>query len=725
MGKERQKWLKAAVAIAIALILCSIKMAAQNNKAGIDDEVYDLYIRADKLRLTDEGLRLSEQAYDLAVRKGDKKGQSLSLCPQIFHYYKKHDTNGLKKVIDRIMDVSKHNGQTKYYYFSWAKWIEYTINDRNLLLALQEAQKMNQELLSGHTGDHYDIATSYRTLANVYWGRYDFDQAATYYLKTLDYYKKYLPKQDATIVYLMLEKYYVKKRNYKRALEMVNEGISRCDNRRNLSSLYTNKAIVCFCLEDKKGFQDAYNKMKAEEHKYGDTDSNSGDVVEVMKHILNGNLDMARKETEKVTYDDDKVECQRLIARAENNSKRLYELSDQIVDICLEDFAKVHSKDMAEINKSMDEIQFKADNLELQLQLANSKRAKEMLEKDKILAREKMKDLQIANNLLKLNETRTADSLNKSKLAFQAQTLAAQKERVKQEEEAHKLHVTIFVLLLTFMLTLLVNEWLNRKKSNELIEKLRDSNSALEEAKEKAEELSRMKSMFVQNVSHEIRTPLNAIVGFTDLLLNPEMELADEEKAEFGKIIHHNSDLLTGLVNDVLVLSELQSGKAKLTIAPCKCNALCRQSIETVLHRKPDGVKLDFTSDVDDDFAIDTDSRRVNQVLINFLTNAEKYTSEGSITLDCSTRKRPGSVVFSVTDTGCGIPPEKQAQIFDRFEKLDEFHQGMGLGLNICSYIAELLNADIGIDKTYTQGSRFYFALDIANNNTFAEKKQQ
>jgi len=713
MKKGKNTRLAAVVAIAVAFFLLPIKLAAQNNKAGIDDEVYDLYLQADKHRQTEQGLKLSEQAYKLAVKKGDKKGQSMALCLQIFYYYKRRDTDGLKKIIDRIMDVSKRNGQTKYYYFSWSKWIEYNINERKLLLALQEAQKLNETLLSNHSNDYYDIATSYKVLANIYWSRCDFDQAANYYQKTLDYYNKYLPKQDATYIYIMLAECRLKKKNYKHALEILNVASEKNSHKRMLSTIYSKEATVYFYLNDKKRFIDAYNKMNAAESKYGHNDNHEGDGVEVMRHLLNGDVNKARKKTEEIIFDEVRIECQRLIALAENNSKSVYDLSDDILDMYLEDFTKISSGDMAEMNKSIDEIQFKADNLELQLQLANSKRTKDILEKEKILAREKMKDLLIANNALKLNETRAADSLNKSKLAFQAQTLAAEKDKVRQEGEAHKLHITIFALLLTFMLTLLVNELLNRKKANKLIVELRDSNNALEEAKEKAEESSRMKSMFVQNVSHEIRTPLNAIVGFCDLLLNPDMELADEEKAEFGKIIHQNSDLLTGLVNDVLVLSELQSGKATVNIAPCKCNALCRQSIDTVLHRKPEGVTLDFTTDVDDDFTINTDLRRAKQVIINFLTNAEKYTSQGSITLACSTREKPGCVVFSVIDTGCGIPPEKQEQIFGRFEKLDDFHQGMGLGLNICSYIAELLNAKIGIDKSYTQGARFYFAIDI------------
>lgn len=689
------------------------KSAAQHNKLKIDDEIFALYQKADKIRLTEEGYDLSEKAYELAVKKGDKKGQCLSLCNHIYFFYKRHDTNGVKAAVDRLMKVAKENNSPTYYYFAWAKWIEYNVNERNLLLALQEAQKMNSSILAEGVTDHYTIASSYRTMANVYWGRLDYDQAAKYYRKTLDYYLKYVPQQDPAIVYMMLTKYYKKKKDYKHALSTINEGITNSKTTRNLGNMYVLKAIVCYWMGDKKAFFDCYAKIKELEKKFGDIDSLSMPVVEVMKCLIDGNYDKAHQEAAQISYDEERLDCERLIARAENKTEDVFNVSDKILDLYIEDFAKIHAKDVEEINKTVSTIQFKADKLKLELELANSNNEKNKLEREKLLAQARMNELTNANFQLKLNDTRNSDSLNRAKLAFQEQTLKAQKEKVDQEEQAHKLHLTIFVLVLTFLLALLANAWLNRRKQQELINKLRQSNADLEEAKDKAEESSRMKTMFVQNVSHEIRTPLNAIVGFTDLLINPDMELSDDEKQEFNKIIHTNTDLLTGLVNDILALSELQSGKAKANMTKVNCNSLCTQAIDTVMHRKPNGVTLDFTSNVADDYTLETDGRRLSQVIINFLTNAEKYTSEGSIVLDCSANKKPDHIVFTVTDTGCGIPVEKQAQIFDRFEKLDDFHQGMGLGLNICAMIADLLHGEIGIDRAYTQGARFYIALPI------------
>lgn len=700
-----------ATALAIVLLVCPTKSAAQHNSRHIDDEVNAIYVEADKNRYTEKGLQLTEQAYELAVRKGDKKGQCVVLCTPIFYYNKLRDTKGVKAAVDRVKKVAKRNNCQTYYYFAWFKWIEYSSNEGNLLLALQEAQKLNDEVRKEKVIDHYAIATSYRSLANVYYHRFDYDKAAEYFRKTLDYFKEHLPNQDRSIIYINLVDYYIQKNDYVRARDLIDEAISVNKYPQNLKIIYVMKAIISYSLGDKETFREYYAKTSKLIRERGETSVFWLPMMEVMKCILDGDLAKARQEAGKARYEVMKYKCERLIARAENNSSAVSDISDKLINLYTKDFSDIHAKDMYQLDKSVNDMQFKADNLRLELELATSNSVNERLERERLLAQSKMKDLEISNDILKINELKVSDSLGRAKLIMREKDLVAQKNRVMQEEQAHKMHTTIYALTVAFLVALLTHAGFSRRNKLKLIAKLRQSNADLEVAKEKAEESSRMKTMFVQNVSHEIRTPLNAIVGFTDLLLDPDMELGDEDRQEFGKIIHTNTDLLTSLVNDVLALSDLQSGKTKLNVAPCRCNDMCRICIETVLHRKPDGVTLDFTTDVEDSFTIDSDQHRLSQVIINFLTNAEKYTQEGSIILDCSARKDPGSVVFSVTDTGCGIPLDKQDQIFERFEKLDEFHQGMGLGLNICHYIAEMFHYKIGIDKNYTDGARFYIAI--------------
>ena len=257
--------------------------------------------------------------------------------------------------------------------------------------------------------------------------------------------------------------------------------------------------------------------------------------------------------------------------------------------------------------------------------------------------------------------------------------------------------------------------YLHRKRKVNL--ELCHKNEELSEARDQAEAANKAKSIFLQNMSHEIRTPLNSIVGFSQLITSPDTNLSQEERQDFCHLIQHNSDLLLTLVGDILSAAELESNRYTMKIAPHSCNKLCREAITTVEHRKPEGVQLYYTSEVDDCYELSTDGQRVCQILINFLTNAEKHTTQGEIRLHCSLTEHPGYVTFSVTDTGTGIPPEYSETIFERFEKADNFEQGTGLGLNICRLIAERLKGKVLLDKEYKEGARFVFVLPVEEKN--------
>lgn len=221
---------------------------------------------------------------------------------------------------------------------------------------------------------------------------------------------------------------------------------------------------------------------------------------------------------------------------------------------------------------------------------------------------------------------------------------------------------------------------------------------------------------YLQNMSHEIRTPLNAICGFSQILCNPEMKglLSDEEIAEYGIIIQSNTDMLSTLVGDILDIGDMESGKYRLSMGNCNVNDVCRKAISTVIYRCPDSVKMYMTSDVADDYIIHSDAKRVEQVIINYLTNAVKHTMEGEIHLHVSLSENAGMVTFSVTDTGEGVPADKADIIFGRFEKLETFKQGTGLGLAICRSIAEQLGGEAKLDINHQgKGARFLFTHPV------------
>ncbi len=265
--------------------------------------------------------------------------------------------------------------------------------------------------------------------------------------------------------------------------------------------------------------------------------------------------------------------------------------------------------------------------------------------------------------------------------------------------------VTLFVLLAIL---------LKRQR-----EKVKLSTQKLATSRINAENAMRTKSVFLSNMSHEIRTPLNALSGFSSLLT--EEGLDDETRRQCNEVIQQNSELLLKLINDVIDLSSLEFGKLQFCIAQHDAVSICRNVIDTVNKVKQTQAELTFTTELEE-MPIETDDSRLQQVLINLLINATKFTPQGSIVLKLE-KETDDTVLFTVTDTGCGIPKDKQANIFQRFEKLNENAQGSGLGLSICQLIIEHIGGQIWIDSEYAEGSRFCFTHPISQKGRKENKK--
>lgn len=266
--------------------------------------------------------------------------------------------------------------------------------------------------------------------------------------------------------------------------------------------------------------------------------------------------------------------------------------------------------------------------------------------------------------------------------------------------------ISIFVILVGGLIISLFFYF----RTKRLKDDLQRSEVDLREAKDRAEESNRLKSAFLANMSHEIRTPLNAIVGFSDVLTAEGS--SDEDRKGYSEIIKSNSDLLLRLINDILDLSRLDADRVRMTKEPCDVVQLCRQVLTSVDFSRKSNNKFVFTSK-HEDFVINTDVQRLQQVIINLLSNSAKFTQDGVITLDFSVDEGRKLAFFSVTDTGCGIPKEKQKLVFERFEKLDEYAQGTGLGLSICKLTVEKWGGEIWVDPDYIEGARFVFSMPV------------
>lgn len=307
-----------------------------------------------------------------------------------------------------------------------------------------------------------------------------------------------------------------------------------------------------------------------------------------------------------------------------------------------------------------------------------------------------------------INQLRTLYDLNDKEIQKKELEISQMSVRIKEHQLILSMSVSVILLVMLYILSLFFRR--TRRLKNELLKErgaLIESEKNLRIAKEKAEEANLAKTTFIANISHEVRTPLNAIVGFSGLLSDPSC--TECEKEEYSSIISNNTELLLNLVNDVLYLSQIEAGNLTFSIRPVELIDCCRNSMDTVRHRVSDGVSLTFTPEVPS-FQLNTDPLRLQQLLVNLLGNATKFTEEGEINLSFRTDRKRNSVDLIITDTGCGIPVDKVAEIFNRFEKIDGYKQGTGLGLSISQAIAGALGGSIWVDSGYTKGARFIFS---------------
>ena len=281
---------------------------------------------------------------------------------------------------------------------------------------------------------------------------------------------------------------------------------------------------------------------------------------------------------------------------------------------------------------------------------------------------------------------------------------------VELQLEKYRSYIAVGSAMLIGLILVIVFMYYLYYRNKKLREVLEFSEKELIKAKDKAEESDRLKSAFLANMSHEIRTPLNAIVGFSSLLCDDTT--SPQEREEFRSLVTKNSELMLTLISDILDISRLETGKITFNYRTEDIGVICQQVIQTTAHGRKDGVVCIFRPSAES-YMLYTDAQRLTQVLINLMTNANKFTDKGSITLAYDVQEENNLVLFSVTDTGCGIPIENQGKVFNRFEKLNEFKQGTGLGLAICKQIALVFGGDIWVDPEYTGGSRFVFAHPI------------
>ena len=616
-------------------------------------------------------LTASDTLLDMAIRCNDTVMSKIALGAKLDYYYYGQGENRTDSVIagvNRLKRFARSVGNAELYYWAWAaRLVNYYIIQGEYNIALLEAEKMLQE--AKKEGKQESIAECYYALANVYAAKGLMKKSQEFMLKEIDIF------ENTDVV------------------------------RYNISCQYSDAAKIYIDLgEEEKAPELLKKALKAVKSPYHEVTAN---LVYVSLYLAQGDTVAARQALEK---------CRQMYADEPSLKRHIHYLYD--VEIDYDWKVGNFQKALNVLDERETELKRK-NNLATLMQLRKTKadilwdmnRKEEAagLYRDFLLEQKKEKE---RNEEVATGEFATMLNL---------QQLTAEKgrlEKISQEKQLQNTRIILFSVI-GILCVVIVFLW-QQRKLNAKLEKSRDkldeknrilieAKEELRKAKEVAEQSNWLKTMFIQNMSHEIRTPLNSIVGFSGVLV--DMLDDKEDIGQYVALIESNSKLLLKLVGDILDISILDS-EVEIKHNAVDVNACCQASIDAAGTLFSPDTKLVFKPACDE-LIINSNYNYIVQVLDNLLSNASKFTHEGSVTLAYEVKKETNQLILTVTDTGIGIPIDEQERVFERFVKLDNFSQGAGLGLSICRIVAERLGGFLIIDKEYTQGTRFIFCVSM------------
>jgi signal transduction histidine kinase len=698
-------------------LLLSSSVLGQNNPYKINDELYHYYLKNLRCIKSQRGLDMCDTLFAKADKMKETKAQCIAYYLKALHYYDIYDMDNLRKMRDIIYRFTLKLPYKQYYFGSW----NLIINLHLINLRYSDAEKEITEYRKAaiDMNSPYGLAFAQIKLGELYYVRRFYTLSIREYKKSLSLLENAGLLSEMSSVYAHIGMASFFQGLYEKSVIYDLKALATKEGEETSGQLYALIAACYYNLNNNLNgnyYYDQYNKW---EKKYkGSIRTYSVKYEMCASYYMNaGNYQKALLYCDSINSNNSCLLKSKIYEKI-NNYKLAYE--------SLKDFMnKSYRHDEDEVFASIARYSALYDNERLraerdELALKNSTYLLEQLQE-----RAKFFELDKEKNSLLLSNARLALTNNDLQIKTQKANMAKQQlESQRLKEKAHELEIInqqkshniflLFLLIVMIIVSTIVYIILRRRNYVRLVREKKAAEQARNEAiaaKLEAERADKMKSVFLQNMSHEIRTPLNAIVGFSNLLADTATDDIDvPTKEQYAGLITSNSDMLTTLLNDILDLSELESGSYKVNYERVSLNNLCNDLINSVRYKTAKGVTMSFASPASD-FMLITDRIRTRELLMNYLTNAAKYTKEGSIVL--TYKINDTDVEFSVTDTGVGISPDNADKIFKRFEKLNSFVQGTGIGLNICSHIANILHGKALLDTSYKEGSRFLFVHPI------------
>lgn len=699
----------------IMLFGLALPTQGQNNPFKINDSLYPLYLRANYNRTKPICLEQADSLRRKAIRLKDHKAEILALIvPLKYQMTKPHNFPVVWEASQLVRKKAQEYNYLQYYFYTSTTMANYLLSEDRFDEA-KELVKKDIKFATKHKHP-YGIQTGYVAMGNMLMAKDEYAHAIFYYQTALQFSQEYMQKQERSSIYPHICDANIRLGRFQEVVNAANEGIPYCYSEQAKAGLYGYKAIGQFMTGDYDNFKKSYQEYFKR--------SNSGPIFTIEYAILLNSLYAISKQ-DSVKYQEYKNKLSGLLSKyssyAYYSYNRRYDkaakVMDKIVKLTqsgnntniltdLADMRNSFAMQIADIDKQkaaneMAKLQLQHTQLQLvnnNLEISNADRIKQLAE------------MQNNRNLLALKNQK----LKSSELGA---SIDSQKKLAELQKRQYRMHELIMAAMAAIALLLIVGTIIylkaNRKmerRLSKLSKKLTHTLDELDIANKEAQHADQQKTLFIQNMSHEIRTPLNAIVGFSQVITDPSFDISDEEKSDLTNRITENSEQLSNLINNILDLTSIESGKYQMKIQPADINGVCRDAVEEARSHVAEGVTLTFNTQLAESEKTETDGMRVKQVVAHLLDNAIKNTTAGSIQVNCL-KNQKGQNLITVTDTGVGIPQDKQETIFERFGKLDQFKPGSGLGLEICRTIAHKLGGDVYIDPDYTNGARFCFSF--------------
>ena len=689
-------------------------LLAQNNPYKIKDGLYAYYQQCTKNINNPRVLLMADTLFTRAGREGDSKAQCLAMNLKCdYHFYRK-DVRALMQANERLQKFAERTPHQQYIFGCWGRLIVLYIKEKKFDVALAECNAYQQKAIE--LNNAYGIGSSYRMLGNVYYTKQDKEAALVQFRKTERYYVENNESKQLPDIYSAISQCFRLLEQNDSALHYAYKALKGTTRIANKIPIYENLVIFHLSLNEPNKAKAYLDSLDAIRKDYPFAGGNLQNYLTAAAKYYISVKEFERSRTLIDSLTDSLVlygtKRDLYVAKERFDSAYIWSKAAHVYERT--QYRKANAKIMAEYAARFDNERLELEKNRLSLQNAEINLQRLANEHKLTLADRERDSLQLTATDLKLQNSELALVNQQMEAERNRAEVESQKERAISAEQRNRLQSIIISVTGLLLLFCIYHIYMRRQNYRHLQWEKETADAAREEAeqaRQKAENADKLKSLFLQNVSHEIRTPLNAIVGFTGVLNSGEdMGLTAEERKEMLGLIETNTELLTTLVNDILDLSKLESDTYTLCPSSVKVNQLCRNTLQSIKERVHAGVELRLEEpEYAADIVFATDAARLQQVLTNFLSNACKYTEQGSITLAYKVIEENGGIQFSVTDTGCGIPPEKAEQVFTRFEKLDSFKQGTGIGLNICRRIADLVGGRVFVDTAYTGGARFVF----------------